>query len=248
MDERRRPLAKADHGRHVANRQAVAIALDQSSVTCHRDAYEELDPSRSAITGSAVGDPWISGSSAISRKCVADAAGTRIVCNDVDLGSTVDADAARGEPPTRRAAPVAPRSEQEHQACRRPRDGGRTASAGSLGRAGRSVRQQGSFWRKPVPVVPTIETISATTAEAVSMPPAPGPSSVISRMASPSSVTALKAPSTAANGVATRHERWPDTHIEAAIEERGNADETYRHPELARCLDVAAGDRSMIPS
>ena len=51
-----------------------------------------------------------------------------------------------------------------------------------------------------MPVVPMTLTMSATTAEAVSMPPAPGPSSVISRMASPWSMTALKAPSTAASG------------------------------------------------
>src|SRR4051794_26276922 len=44
------------------------------------------------------------------------------------------------------------------------------------------------------------ETMSATTAEAVSIPPAPGPSSVISRIASPWSMTALKAPSTPASG------------------------------------------------
>ena len=51
-----------------------------------------------------------------------------------------------------------------------------------------------------MPVVPTTVTMSATTADAVSIPPAPGPSSVISRIASPWSMTALNAPSTAASG------------------------------------------------
>ncbi len=51
-----------------------------------------------------------------------------------------------------------------------------------------------------MPVVPITLTMSATTADAVSMPPAPGPSSVISRIASPSSMTALNAPSTFARG------------------------------------------------
>ena len=55
-------------------------------------------------------------------------------------------------------------------------------------------------WFGLTPVVPMTLTMSATTADAVSIPPAPGPSSVISRMASPWSMTALNAPSTAASG------------------------------------------------
>ena len=47
-----------------------------------------------------------------------------------------------------------------------------------------------------------IETTSASTAEAVSMPPAPGPEIVISVIVGPSSVTALNGPSTGASG-------WP---------------------------------------
>ncbi len=42
--------------------------------------------------------------------------------------------------------------------------------------------------------------MSATIAEAVSIPPAPGPSSMISRIASPWSITALNALSTEASG------------------------------------------------
>ncbi len=49
-------------------------------------------------------------------------------------------------------------------------------------------------------MVPMMLTMSATTADAVASPPAPGPSSVISRIASPWSMTALKGPSTAASG------------------------------------------------
>src|SRR5437764_1348498 len=60
--------------------------------------------------------------------------------------------------------------------------------------------------------------MSAITAEAVSVPPAPGPSSVISRIASPWSMTALNAPSTFASGCClstsaglTRTSTWPST-------------------------------------
>jgi len=68
--------------------------------------------------------------------------------------------------------------------------------------------------------VPTTLTRSATTADAVSMPPAPGPSSVISRIASPWSITALNAPSTAARGCerstnagCTRTSTFPSTRL-----------------------------------
>jgi hypothetical protein len=48
----------------------------------------------------------------------------------------------------------------------------------------------------------TIETMSPSTAEAVSMPPAPGPDIVISVIAGASTMTALKGPSIGASG-------WP---------------------------------------
>ena len=51
-----------------------------------------------------------------------------------------------------------------------------------------------------MPIVPITLAMSAITAEAVSTPPAPGPSSVISRIASPCSITALNAPATEASG------------------------------------------------
>ena len=71
-----------------------------------------------------------------------------------------------------------------------------------------------------MPVVPMIEIMSATTADAVSSPPAPGPSSVISRIASPWSITALNGPSTAASGWwrstsagCTRTSSFPSTSV-----------------------------------
>jgi hypothetical protein len=67
-------------------------------------------------------------------------------------------------------------------------------------------------------------TMSATTADAVSMPPAPGPSSVISRIASPWSMTALNAPSTRASGCRlstsagpTRTSRRPSASVACPI-------------------------------
>ena len=69
-----------------------------------------------------------------------------------------------------------------------------------------------------MPIVPITLTMSAITADAVSVPPAPGPSSVISRIASPCSMTALKAPSTLASGCclstsagSTRTSKLPST-------------------------------------
>ena len=69
-----------------------------------------------------------------------------------------------------------------------------------------------------MPIVPITLAMSAITAEAVSIPPAPGPSSVISRIASPCSMTALNAPSTLASGWwrstsagPTRTSTWPST-------------------------------------
>ena len=76
-----------------------------------------------------------------------------------------------------------------------------------------------------MPVVPMTLTMSATTADAVSSPPAPGPSSVISRIASPCSMTALNGPSTAASGwcarrrtpAATRTSTAPSTSVAEPI-------------------------------
>ena len=72
----------------------------------------------------------------------------------------------------------------------RPRPAAPAAAAGSSRRAGRS----------PCPDVPRMPIRSPTTADAVSAPPAPGPTSVISRIAWPRSITALNAPSTPASG------------------------------------------------
>ena len=86
--------------------------------------------------------------------------------------------------------------------------------------------------------MPTIETMSATTEEAVSIPPAPGPSSVISRIASPWSITALKAPVTAASGWRsstsegrTRTSSRPSTSVAEPIR-RGVSAKPARRPDL----------------
>ena len=101
------------------------------------------------------------------------------------------------------------------------------------GRAASSSRQHASFWRKPVPAVPTTLTRSATTADAVSIPPAPGPSSVISRIASPWSITALNAPSTAASGCErSTNAGWTRTST-APSDERRDARRAAR-PSRAR--------------
>ena len=73
-----------------------------------------------------------------------------------------DGDAVDGEPPREGG--------EDAGAVLDARGGRTTASRGARAIRSRS-RQTGSFWRKPVPVVPTIETMSATTALAVSIPP-----------------------------------------------------------------------------
>ncbi len=92
-----------------------------------------------------------------------------------------------------------------------------------------SERHTGSFWRKPVPVVPTIETMSATTADAVSLPPAPGPSSVISRIASPWSMTALNAPVDGGERMVRVDERGADANVDAVADQSGPADQLHVH-------------------
>ncbi len=93
-----------------------------------------------------------------------------------------------------------------------------------------------------MPIVPITLVMSAITAEAVSTPPAPGPSSVISRIASPWSITALNAPSTFASGCCLSTNAGPDAHVVAAVDEPGGADEADHHLELARGGDVERVD------
>src|SRR5437763_1622191 len=94
--------------------------------------------------------------------------------------------------------------------------------------------------------------MSATTAEAVSGPPAPGPSSVISRIASPWSITALNAPSTAAGerqGLAQHldhRDRRAAARLEAELHSRrrGGREQlaaSPRHELLVGRHDRAAG-------
>ena len=93
-----------------------------------------------------------------------------------------------------------------------------------------------------MPVVPTIVTMSATTAEAVSIPPAPGPSSVISRIASPWSMTALNAPSTAASGWWRSTSAGRTRTSDLAVDERRRADEADDHLHLPGGGDILRRD------
>ena len=99
-----------------------------------------------------------------------------------------------------------------------------------------------------MPVVPTIETMSATTAEAVSMPPAPGPSSVISRIASPWSMTALNAPSTAASGWCAVDERRRDANVDRSSTSVARADQPHDHVHLRAPPPRAPSVTRSIPS
>ena len=94
-----------------------------------------------------------------------------------------------------------------------------------------------------MPIVPITLAMSAITAEAVSMPPAPGPSSVISRIASPCSITALNAPSTAASGWWRSTSAGPTRTSTLPVDEPRRADEADHHLELARRRDVERVDR-----
>ena len=98
-----------------------------------------------------------------------------------------------------------------------------------------------------MPVVPTTLTMSATTADAVSIPPAPGPSSVISRIASPWSMTALNAPSTDGERMVAVDERRPDADVDRVADERRRADEPDDHAELA-AASTCSGAMPSIPS
>ena len=98
-----------------------------------------------------------------------------------------------------------------------------------------------------MPDVPTTLTRSATTADAVSIPPAPGPSSVISRIASPCSITALNAPSTAASGCARSTSAGCTRTSTRVADERCDADEAHDHAELGGRARRAHGSISSIP-
>ncbi len=93
-----------------------------------------------------------------------------------------------------------------------------------------------------MPIVPITLAMSAITAEAVSTPPAPGPSSVISRIASPCSMTALNAPSTFGQRMVAVDERRPDAHVDPAVDEPRGADQPDHHLELAGRGDVERVD------
>ena len=84
--------------------------------------------------------------------------------------------------------------------------------------------------------------MSATTAEAVSRPPAPGPSSMISRIASPCSITALNGALDRRERVVPADERGADADVDRAVHERGGADEPHHGVERARGFDVLRPD------
>jgi len=98
-----------------------------------------------------------------------------------------------------------------------------------------------------VPVVPITLTMSATTAEAVSVPPAPGPSSVISRIASPCSITALKAPSTAASGWLRSTSAGPTRTSTEPSHQRRGADEAHDHADGRARAATVSGVTSVMP-
>ena len=190
-----RPASTSSTGRRSRYR---SMTPGTATGSCH--AQPSSTTPRSEITGKSDGAAWIDGQLGDLRERGLDLALRRLVEDDVErraradghLREPRDRDAVRGEPVRR------PR--RGRRDGRRPRGGDRTGERRSPGGMRSSVRQHGSSWRKPVPVVPMIETRSATTADAVSIPPAPGPSSVISRIASPWSITPLNAPSIAASG------------------------------------------------
>jgi GNAT superfamily N-acetyltransferase len=101
----------------------------------------------------------------------------RLVGDDVQRRAPVALllDEPRDEIPCARAAA---RRARARPGGRRPRRGRSRARTRRLPAARSSSRQQASFWRKPVPVVPTIVTMSATDADA-SRAAGAGPSSVI---------------------------------------------------------------------
>ena len=74
------------------------------------------------------------------------------------------------------------------------------------------------------------------------MPPAPGPSSVISRIASPCSITALNAPSTAASGWWPSTKAGPTRTSTRSPTRRGPADQLHVHVERPRGGDVVERD------
>ena len=131
---------------------------------------------------------------------VVERARARLVRDDVQARRRCRSAAAAAARSRRRAARARRRPARARPAGPRRRDGSRTASCCRPAAAAAARASAASFCRKPVPIVPITLTMSAITADAVSMPPAPGPSSVISRIASPCSMTALNAPSTLASG------------------------------------------------
>ena len=93
----------------------------------------------------------------------------------------------------------------------------------------------------------TIETTSPSTADAVSIPPAPGPDIVISVIAGASTITALNGPSTGASGWPRVEEAREDADADPAVAALGDAEQLEREAELLRVGEVVGLDL-VIPS
>ena len=197
--------------------------------------------------GSALASPRDSGSAADRGERGLDAAGRRLVRDDVEHRVSVvrllhepgDRDALGGEllrDPREHAGAVL---DLEPQVERRRR-ARRAAAARACARRGRSGGSRCRSCRRPRPCRRRRPRPSRC-------PPAPGPSSVISRIASPWSMTALKAPSTAASGWWRVDERRADADVDTVADERRAADELHVHVERARGGDVLLGDAPRSP-
>ena len=104
-----------------------------------------------------------------------------------------------------------------------------------------SVRQHGSFCRNPVPIVPITETMSATTADAVSIPPAPGP---FERDLADRVALQHHGVERALHGgqrVVPVDEGRMDANVDLAVDQARAADEPHDHLELVGRLDVERG-------
>ena len=193
-----------------------------------------------------VGRPCTSGS-AVTASSASSSAPWLVSCVITCSAAPLPFGAAAGARPRCRARRARRRRARARPAGRRPRGGSRKASGSRRPAAAAARATTASFCRKPVPIVPITLTMSAITADAVSMPPAPGPSSVISRIASPCSITALNAPSTSASGWWRSTSAGPTLTSTLPSVEPRHADEANHHVELARGRDVERRRSSSMP-
>ena len=86
------------------------------------------------------------------------------------------------------------------------------------------------------------DTTSPRTADAVCGPPAPGPDSVTSVIASDSSVTALNGPAHRGQRMASVQEAREHAHAGAAVEPLRDAEQLQHQAELLRVVEVVGRD------